>query len=294
MPSDDALFVNDDLNNSAENRLNHVLFGLFLKGEYRWEVLDRLGVSKEAIIYKPGNQSWGGRPDFAIESYGGETIGFIESELDKDPVQLAVYRAKAPVPVFSFGRVKEDHDITLQELVEIGQGIVAKDPDPQLHLMVRHLTKQVSEASGVRKSRPPGPVRSQMETKLGQALVAAGMVNRGEGLPGPGKFFGQSSGQNGISVRVFSPNSKIRKSASLFYITGGQPIVRFLGYVRLKKYLPPEKSVALEGWIDFLEERFGSKLGEVRGLGEKEHLRVELSRVEDNIDDLIRKMLPLV
>ena len=81
---EDDLFVNDDLDNSAENRLNHVLFGLFLKDEYRSEVLRRLGVSEEAIIYKPSSRPWG-RPDFAIESLNGETLGYIEVELDQGP-----------------------------------------------------------------------------------------------------------------------------------------------------------------------------------------------------------------
>ena len=43
MPTDEELFINDDLENSLENRLNHVLFGLFLNDHYRREVLRCLG-----------------------------------------------------------------------------------------------------------------------------------------------------------------------------------------------------------------------------------------------------------
>ncbi len=130
MPTEDDLFVNDDLDNSAENRLNHVLFGLFLKDEYRSEVLRRLGVSEEAIIYKPSSRPWG-RPDFAIESLNGETLGYIEVELDKDQAQLDGYRANAGAPVYSFGRAEEDHDITLWELVGTGKaGMVNWGEEP--------------------------------------------------------------------------------------------------------------------------------------------------------------------
>ena len=55
MPSDEDLFINDDLKNSLENRLNHVLFGLFLNDRYRREVLRCLGITEDAVIYKPSN-----------------------------------------------------------------------------------------------------------------------------------------------------------------------------------------------------------------------------------------------
>ena len=176
MPHDDDLFVNDDLNNSAENRLNHVLFGLFLNDRYRREVLRLLGVTENSVIYKPVDRSWG-RPDFALKSYEGETVGYIEVELDKDEEQLERYRSNAGVSVYSFGRLERDHDLTLDQLVEIGKDVAGRESTPQLDLMVRHLAKQVSEASAFRKGSSPGPVQSQLDTPLGKALVKAGMVN---------------------------------------------------------------------------------------------------------------------
>ena len=77
------------LENSLENRLNHVLFGLFLNDHYRREVLQRLGVTGDAVIYKPCNlPGGGGPPDFVIESLDGRITGYIEVELDKNPEQL--------------------------------------------------------------------------------------------------------------------------------------------------------------------------------------------------------------
>ena len=239
MPSYDDLFVNDDLNNSRENRLNHVLFGLFLKAEYREQILSRLKILEDAIIYKPAYLHWGGRPDFAIESYDGETIGYIEVELDKNQEQLDDYRRKAGVPVYSFGRAKKDHEITLKQLVEIGEAILDEDPAPQFNLMVKHLAKQVKESSRVRHGGSVRPIGDrQLQTPVGKALVTAGMVNWGtDPAFRPGRLYGRASGPNGISARVFSQKSS-DKTLSLFYITGGRAVVNFVNYTCLIDYLP--------------------------------------------------------
>ena len=286
MPSEDDLFVNDDLSNSAENRLNHVLFGLFLKDEYRRAVLQRLAVAEDAIIYKPTNQPWG-RPDFAIESNGGKILGYIEVELDKNLAQLKGYRDLAGVPVYSFGRAEEDHSITLEELVKIGIDILKEDPAPQFSLMVKHFRKQVQEAAGVRKSAPPMPVQAQLETPLGKALLKAGMVQWGEGPVRPGKLFGRTHRRDGISVRVFSPKSSGR-TVGLFHITGGRREVRFASYSHLAQYLP-DKRAALDHWADFIEQRLD---GDIRIIGTRYH-PVGLSVVEDTVDDMLQATLPL-
>lgn len=272
MPLEDDLFVNDDLDNSAENRLNHILFGLFLKDEYRREVLRRLGVAQDAIIYKPSNRSWG-RPDFAVESRHGDTLGYIEVELDKDLGQLAHYQANAEASVYSFGREKRDHNITLQELVGIGECIVENAPAPQFELMVRHFAKQVSEAAGSRK-----------------ALLKVGMVNWGEELIRPGKLYGRTNGPEGISVRVFAPKRKgSDKTVGLLNITAGRPVVRFAIHSHLAEYLHDNKRTALDEWADFIEQRLD---GDIRIIGRR-HCPIDLSVVEDNVDDMLEAMLPL-
>ncbi len=289
MPLEDDLFVNDDLDNSAENRLNHVLFGLFLKDEYRREILRRLGVAQDAIIYKPSNRSWG-RPDFAMESRHGDTLGYIEVELDKDLGQLAHYQANAEASVYSFGREKRDHNITLQELVGIGECIVENDPAPQFELMVRHFAKQVSEAAGNRKAPPPGPVQAQLKTPLGKALLKVGMVNWGEEPIRPGKLYGRTNGPDGISVRVFAPKRKgSDKTVGLLNITAGRPVVRFAIHSHLAGYLHDNKRAALDEWADFIEQQLD---GDIRITGTR-HCPIDLSVVEDNVDDMLEAMLPL-
>ena len=287
MPSYDELFVNDDLNNSPENRLNHVLFGLFLKDEYREQILSRLEIFEDAIIYKPTDRPWGGRPDFAIESYDGETIGYIEVELDKNQQQLDDYRGKAGVPVYSFGRAKKDHEITLQQLVEIGEAMLDEDPAPQFNLMVKHLAKQVKESSRVRHGGTVRPIGDcQLETPLGKALVTAGMVNWGtDAAFRPGRFYGRASGPNGISARVFSSKSSDR-TISLFYVTGGRAVVNFVNYTRLIDYLP-NKQTEIDEWADFIEQHFG---GSIRNLPTKQNCPVKLSLVEAHVDDMLRVM----
>ena len=59
MPQDDDLFVNDDLNNSAENRLNHVLFGLFINRHFREHVLQRLGIPDGLHVLQASKPSVG-------------------------------------------------------------------------------------------------------------------------------------------------------------------------------------------------------------------------------------------
>ena len=57
MPSDDDIFINDQLDNHLENRLNHILFGLFLNADFREAVLDRIKLPKDSVIYKPADRS---------------------------------------------------------------------------------------------------------------------------------------------------------------------------------------------------------------------------------------------
>ena len=293
MPSDDDIFVNDDLNNSAENRLNHVLFGLFLKDEFRRAILQRLGVSQNAIIYKPSNV-WGSqRPDFAIESYDGEKLGYIEVELDKDVKQLCSYKAKAKkeqLEVYSFEREKRDHNITLQQLVEIAKETLTNDRSPQFELMVKHLAKQVKESEGVRKNLPPQPVQpGQLETTLGNRLLEAGMVNWGEEPVQPDRLYGRTNGPHGISVRAFSPKSNDR-TVGVFHITAGRSEVNFASYSHLAEYLPPGKLPALNIWADFIERQLG---GDIRTIAAGQHRRVDITVVEANLEGMLEALLPL-
>ena len=292
MPHDNDIFVNDDLNNSAENRLNHILFGLFLNDEFRKAILQRLGVIEDAIIYKPANV-WGqARPDFAIESFACKTIGYIEVELDKDIGQLTRYKAHAKeegLEVYSFGRSEDDHSITLKQLVDLAKDVLVEDENPQLDLMVRHLEKQVRESEGVRKSRP-GPVQTQLETPLGEALLGAGMVNWGEERRGqPGKLYGRSNGPHGISVRVYSPKSG-DNTVMVFHITAGRSEVNFAVYSHLEEYLPPDKLSALPEWADFIYGRLGA---DIRSIAAGQYRQVHISAVENNAADLVEWLFPL-
>ncbi len=300
MPAENDLFVNDDLKNSAENRLNHVLFGLFLHDGYRREILGRLGLGGDAIIYKPSDRPWG-RPDFAIESQSGETLGYIEVELDKDLAQLNRYRDCAEVPVYSFGRGREDHNITLQDLVDIGKGAAEEGSTPQFRLMTRHLAKQVRESAGYRKNSASAPVQAQLNTPLGRALERAGMVNwvgirRGQEC----QFYGRTNGRNGISVRVYAPKPN-DKTVSLFNITKGRPIVEFSGYAHLSAYLPHHvRGTALDRWGEFIWQRFRGDI-KARDYNQNQRsetyhnpgLPVELSKVEENIQALLQVLFPL-
>ena len=295
MPRDDDIFVKDDLNNSAENRLNHVLFGLFLKDKFREAVLRRLEITQPAIIYKPTNV-WGQeRPDFAIESYDGEKLGYIEVELDKDNEQLTRYQdhaRKEGLEVYTFWREEreeKDRNITLQKLVEIAKDALNEDRNPQFELMVRHLEKQVRESEGVRKNPPPGPVQSQLETLLGERLLGAGMVNWGEEPVQPGKLYGWAKGPHGISVRVFSRQSKDYKTVGLFNILGGQEMVRFASYRHLARYLP-DRLTELDKWADFIEQRLK---GDIKRIGDNFLYPVSISVVEANVDGMIEALLPL-
>ncbi len=209
-------------------------------------------------------------------------------ELDKDQAQLDGYRANAGVPVHSFGHAEEDHNITLWELVEIGEDILGEGPAPQFDLMVRHLAKQVTESGGARKALPPRPVQAQLDTPLGKALLKAGMVNWGERPVQPGKLFGRTNGRDGISVRVFSQKASDR-TVGLFHITAGRLEVRFASYGHLAKYLPG-RSAAIEHWADFIEQELG---GDIRTLGVKQYCPVRLSVVEDNVGPMLEAMASL-
>ena len=188
--------------------------------------------------------------------------------MDKDPEQLAVYRAHAKAPVFSFGRDAEDHNVTLEKLIEIGWDSTKADPSPQLNLMVRHLAKQVSESQ---KYTHPGPVTNQLVAPLGMKLREAGMVNWGEEPVGPGKLFGSANGPDGISVRVFSEKAQER-TVSVFHITSGQPVVRVAAYEHLSQYLP-DRFPALDAWATFIEKTLG---GSIRNLDTRPYCDVDL------------------
>ena len=292
MPTDEELFINDDLNNSPENRLNHVLFGLFLNWGFRTKVLKMLGVTEDAVIYKPTNV-WGQeRPDFAIESHDGRQLGYIEVEFDKDPGQLASYRANAErdgLVVFSFGREENDHNITLRQLVELAQGIQSYSCDYQFTVMVRHFAKQVRESEGINKSTPPGPVQTQLETPLGEALLEAGMVNWGDEGVRQGKLYGRSNGPHGISVRVYSRRSS-DKTVGVLNIIAGRPAVNFASHSHLEEYLPVEKLSALDGWADFIYGHLGA---DIRSITAGQYSQVHVAAVENCVADLVEWLLPL-
>lgn len=286
MPSDDDLFINDDLDNSLENRLNHVLFGLFLNDDFRESVLQRLELPRDSVIYKPTTRPWG-RPDFAVEAPDGTTAGYIEVELDQDQEQLQRYKAGAEALIFSFGRhAHQGHRITLDGLVKLARDAAKTNPSAQLQLMVRHLAKQVKGSRGVR--RHIGPIGPEaLKTPLGQALRAARMVNWDEEPLGSGKVFGRAQGPLGISVIVSSEVAP-GKPVNPFFQRSGEPMVRFLGYEELAEDLPTEK---LDGWADFIMEELD---GDIRDLVGRIRCPVELSTVEQHLDGLVEALWALV
>ena len=289
MPSNDDLFINDDLDRSSENRLNHVLFGLFLNDDFRQSVLEHLAMPQDSVIYKPTDRSWG-RPDFAIEGPNGTTAGYIEVELDQDQVQLQKYKAGAGVvPIFSLGRHShQGHEITLEELVDMACAAAIDEPSAQLKLMVRHLQKQVYESGGAR-SQPTEISPPSLETPLGKALVDGGMVNwEDEPTKGPGKVYGMAYSTEGISARVFSPVAADH-TVSVFFQTKGRPVICFASYEHLVRYLPNRRE-KLDAWADFIQEKLGEN---IRGLKDKERCNVDLSIIELHLEDLVAALWTL-
>ena len=286
MPSDDDLFTGDPLNNSEENRLNHILFGLFLNDNFRESVLERIKMPRDSVIYKPTKRSWDGTPDFAVEGPDGELAAYIEVELDQDPEQLAWYKAKAGVPVHSFGRLSsQGHTITLMKLVELAREAAEASNSAQLELMVRHLAKQVE---GNRGHRNPGPVKDQMGTCMGRALSKAGMVNWGDEPVQRGKVFGRTYSAEGISVRVVMTDRRTQ-TVSVLHQTKGQPGVRFASQEHLTNYLT-DRTEQVESWADFIQEELG---GDIRGLDDLETCELPLSLVEQHIDRLVEMLWTL-
>ncbi len=221
MPSDDDIFINDQLDNHLENRLNHILFGLFLNADFREAVLEHIKLPKDSVIYKPADRSWG-RPDFAVEDTDGTIVGYVEVELDQNEGQLQKYKDGAGVCVFSFGRHRhQGHQITLNELVELAWEAFSEEPSSQLELMVRHLEKQVKESSETR-SQPTRIGPNALETPLGRALVGNGMVNwvdEPHKVPGKGLRAGWPvrqcvlpGGERTDSQRVLSDQGSTRDS----------------------------------------------------------------------------------
>ncbi len=289
MPSYEDLFVKDDVTNSEENRLNHVLFGLFLDDGFRGSVLECLGLPRDSVIYKP--TTWrpsGLRPDFAVEAPDRTTAAYIEVELDQDSEQVRRYREEAEdgVPVFSFGRAAhQGHQITLDGLVKLAQDAAQANVSAQLDVMVMHLQKQVDESRGGRGH--PGPISPEaLQTPLGRALRAGGMVNWGEERPRPGKFFARAQSQHGISVCVASEVSP-GKPVTPFYVQSGRAVC-FLGYDELKKDLSTER---LDRWADFIEEELG---GDIRNRVGRNRCPIELSTVEQHLDGLLDGLRALV
>lgn len=286
MPTDDDLFVNDDLKNSAENRLNHILFGLFVNRGFRESVLRELGTQEDSIFFKPGSRGWG-RPDFAIESANGTLEAYIEVELDKNPAQLQRYRDHAGVRVFSFGRLSEDHDITLSRLVEVAREIARVDRDPQWGLMVRHFGKQVDESAGFRSSSTQA--RVELDNNLVWALREAGMVNWVDVTARPGGLYGSTIKKNGLSVRVYSTVA-LQRTISLFNISSGRPVVRFAHYDHLEKYLP-NRTAALNNWANFLRDTLDC---DIRNTGQRRYGYANLEVVEATVAELIERLKPLM
>ena len=285
LPNMADLFVRDEMEQSAENRLNFLLLGLFLSDAFRTSVLESLKLAADLLFYKPANVQEGLRPDFAAwDPSRQQTVAYVEVELGRDPEQKARYQAATGLRVFSFGQ-GEGHELTWDALLNLAKKSAKSEDSPQLELFTLHLQRLLQGNPGY---SPPGPVTNQLETPLGQRLVQEGMKNLGAQRLAPGDLYCHAYGPEGMSVRVYSRKA-VGRTVGVFNIQAGSRDAHFASRERLCRYLPDQLE-EIERWCDFVEEILGAP---VRRVALPEYCTVSLSVVENHLEELTRALLLL-
>ena len=239
------LFLHEDLGKS-ENRVNAALFALMQQNWFRQWFLKKLGLPIDAIVYPPTNRN-GRRPDLKAISPTGETLAWIEVELNKDVEQIRDFQCRfRPDPVKAlWGRRSHSGDLSLEEIVERLER--ETDIHPQIAVNTQQLVELIREGL---QDHSSSPGRSALSPEMRAHPLVRELVKLlndkilfelgGNEPPPPGYLKADTTStpnNRGFSLRVYSPKSS-DKTLSIMSISTGRPRVDFPSLPKLESYLP--------------------------------------------------------
>ncbi|MHB1345265.1 MAG: hypothetical protein ACYCX3_13050 [Thermoleophilia bacterium] len=291
-------FVHEDLD-KAENRINWSLFGLLPSAAFREWFLSRLQLPPDAVLYPAKNVIGDGgsiRPDFVIK-HGNteETLGWVEVECGRDPVQLARFRRELAQRVIAiWGRPDPLAELSLEEIADQIEELEAAHEHPQIRYNARHLQQLIREAldgSASRSSKPAAVSAYMLETSFVRGL-RQGLGDRLSlelsGPMHPGEIRAQTVGAHGFSLRVYSRVSTTNKSLSVLNQSGGRPEIRFPSREKMLHYLPDRAEAVKD--LEALVREMG---GDMAGIAMARLTTVPIQSVEKNLPRLVDVVLRL-
>ncbi|MXY20260.1 MAG: hypothetical protein F4Y49_02875 [Dehalococcoidia bacterium] len=252
---DSQIFTNEDTS-KPENRVNLALFSLMPQDWLREWFLEKLNLPPDSILYPPTNEQ-GARPDLKVETPDGSTTAWIEVELGTNVEQIEDYRSRYREPIKSvWGRRDHGGDLSLEEIRDFLSRRVGSLPR-QTEVNVRHLRKLIKdgldghsvsqERTEVSEKVRCHPFVVGLEERLGDKLkFTRGRIN-------PGELKADAIMEDGFSLRAFSPVSTTG-SVFLLNIRGGSQQAKFPNKLWLEKYLPDDRSSAIEEYVALLNE----------------------------------------
>lgn len=281
-----ALFVNEHVS-LPENRVNLALFSLTHIPVIRAEVLDRLGLPSDSIVYPPSSEG-GRRPDFVVVSPDNRVAGWIEIELGaENRRQIADYRAQWHQPIKSVVGPREaaaDCDLCLEELAEFVTSLET-ELDLQQMKAAAIFTRLVSVA--LHPLNRDQTYKSPEEAITGRPCLQAlslhldGRMRFGMPPITPGEVLVSTIHHKGWTLRVFSKVARAR-SVSLMWDTAiGAGRIRVPSHAKLIRCLP--SAVEALGKYQELMRSLGANLG---AISERESLSVEEDRLIQIVEPL--------
>lgn len=292
------IFVREDIA-KPENRVNLALFHLQMNEAFHHWFCSKLGIPLSSLIYPIKNLS-GDRPDLAIKN-NGTLLGYIEVELgDENQPQLSAYRKKYQTEnckVYSItGKSYHRSDLSLEEISEFLSEKINNAAHSQTYLSMLYLRELIDTYSGNTASTARTEVSSEvLNTPFVSRLLDALKNYAPEPVQRkavPGKYYCDTVGEKGFSLRVYSPASSVAtKSLSLLAISGGRTAIIFQSAQKYRKYLSHKNPSDVELFINFIQITLGAP---IKTLPENSRCELPISIVTKNLDGLIEVLKPIL
>lgn len=253
------IFVSEDIS-KPENRVNLAIFALQIYEPFHIWLLRKLKIDSGCIIY-PTINTEGNRPDYIIK-LDNKIIGYIEVECGDDPEQIKRFKSKfenQERKVYTIlGREKYNGDLSLEEIADFLKNEIINVKNAQTIVSFKHLIKLIEVSIENRSNNKRVEVSSKMLINpfVSELLFKLKKVDKAPGAnrPIPGHIYYDTVGEEGFSLKVYSPKGAM-KHISLLNISGGKGFVNFQSAKKYDEYLNDRNESVVHEWIDFIESK---------------------------------------
>jgi len=292
------IFVREDIA-KPENRINLAIFHLQMNERFHNWFCGKLSIPASSLIYPTKNLA-GDRPDLVIKN-NGALLGYIEVELgDENHSQLSAYRQKYQTEnckVYSItGKANHRSALSLHEIGEFLSEMINHTPHAQTYLSMLYLIELIDTYSGSTPSTTRNAASNEVLNSPFVSRLLDGLKNYApdpyQRKAEPGKYYCDTVGEKGFSLRVYSPRSTVTtKSLALLSISNGRDSIIFASADKYRKYLSHKKASDVEPFIGFIQITLGAP---ILTLPENSRCELPISVVTKNLDGLIEVIKPIL